>query len=537
MRRRKSGPHQLTITAAIGVRAHFWLWDVANGPGTYTVYVGDDGTVWDASLNQTNVSGNNNKFYRIQLLESKVSKSYDVWTRWGRVGESGQSAMLKTGSIDAAMKLFDKKFKDKSGLKFADRFNSPRPNKYTFVERNYEPDNSDVEPSTEDPKTELELDAARTPESKLAKPVQQLMELIFNPFYMNSVMQDLNYDARKLPLGKLSKRTLERGYLCLKELAALILTPDPALTVMEVNGQKNDLTNAYYSTIPHDFGRSRPRIIADADILKREIALLESLSDMKVAEEIMKEAKSKQAGPVVNPLDRQFEGLGLSEMTPLDPTSQEFKELQDYLVHTRASTHALRYEVEEIFRIERNGEFARFDKSPYGSLAADRRLLWHGSRTTNFGGILSQGLRIAPPEAPVSGYMYGKGVYMADMSSKSANYCFHQQSGGVGLLLLCEAELGKPLFELTNADYDAGEKAQKAGCLTTLGRGQAGPAKWKDAGCVHPTLEGTTMPDVSDPPASLTDGYLQYNEYIVYDVEQIRLRYLFRVKMEYSWGN
>lgn len=42
-------------------------------------------------------------------------------------------------------------------------------------------------------------------------------------------------------------------------------------------------------------------------------------------------------------------------------------------------------------------------------------LLWHGSRTTNFAGILSQGLRIAPPEAPVNGYMFGKGVYFADV--------------------------------------------------------------------------------------------------------------------------
>jgi len=29
----------------------------------------------------------------------------------------------------------------------------------------------------------------------------------------------------------------------------------------------------------------------------------------------------------------------------------------------------------------------------------------HGSRATNYGGILGQGLRIAPPEAPVNGYM------------------------------------------------------------------------------------------------------------------------------------
>ena len=32
----------------------------------------------------------------------------------------------------------------------------------------------------------------------------------------------------------------------------------------------------------------------------------------------------------------------------------------------------------------------------------------------------SSGLRIAPPEAPVTGYMFSKGVYFADMFSKSA---------------------------------------------------------------------------------------------------------------------
>lgn len=35
-------------------------------------------------------------------------------------------------------------------------------------------------------------------------------------------------------------------------------------------------------------------------------------------------------------------------------------------------------------------------------------LLWHGSRLTNFVGILGQGLRIAPPEAPATGYRFGK---------------------------------------------------------------------------------------------------------------------------------
>lgn len=197
---------------------------------------------------------------------------------------------------------------------------------------------------------------------------------------------------------------------------------------------KVDLSNAYFSTIPHNFGRNRPEPIVNQVQLRKEIGLIESLSDMKIAEEIMKEAKTSSESNV-HPLDRQYAGLGMSEMTALDPKSIEFTELSDYLHKSRGATHGLNYSIEDIFRIQRDGESERFETSAYGRMAADRRLLWHGSRTTNFGGILSQGLRIAPPEAPVSGYMFGKGVYLADMSSKSANYCVAGSSGNVGLLL------------------------------------------------------------------------------------------------------
>ena len=40
-----------------------------------------------------------------------------------------------------------------------------------------------------------------------------------------------------------------------------------------------------------------------------------------------------------------------------------------------------------------------------GLIYSYRMLLWHGSQLTNWVGIISQGLRIAPPEAPVTGYM------------------------------------------------------------------------------------------------------------------------------------
>ena len=69
-----------------------------------------------------------------------------------------------------------------------------------------------------------------------------------------------------------------------------------------------------------------------------------------------------------------------------------------------------------------------------------------------FSGILSQGLRIAPPEAPVTGYMFGKGVYFADMVSKSANYCQTTRTNNTGLLLLCDVALGN-MYDRNAADY------------------------------------------------------------------------------------
>lgn len=253
-------------------------------------------------------------------------------------------------------------------------------------------------------------------------------------------------------------------------------------------------SNLFYSYIPHNFGRNRPPQITSESMLKREIELLESLSDMRLTEEIMKETTKSSNGNNVHPIDQQFTSLGMTEVAPLNPKSKEFKELANYLCKSKGDSHPVTYKVEDIFRIERDGECDRSKLSEFGnSKNSDRRLLWHGSRTTNFGGILSRGLRIAPPEAPASGYMFGKGIYLADMSSKSANYCFADYSGNTGLLLLCEAELGRPMLELTTGDYMAGERAREVGAMTTWAKGMMAPLAWKDAGCVHKSLKGVSM--------------------------------------------
>ncbi|KAK4160598.1 putative poly polymerase 2 [Cladorrhinum sp. PSN259] len=502
---------------------------------TSTVYIDPAGVIYDASLNQTSASNNNNKFYRIQVL-ADPNGTYRTWTRWGRVGDYGQTQVAADGTVDAAVKMFEKKFKDKSGIAWAQRGNNPKPGKYAFIERNYSEESDD-----EDDEEHVKKEGAKEkepgwepPKSKLKPAVQSLMRLIFNQQFFNNAMSAMNYDANKLPLGKLSKATITRGFQALKDLSALLDDSDLATSEygMSFGNAVEHLSNSFYSLIPHDFGRSRPPVINDQQLLKKEIELLESLSDMKDAALIMKVDKASQ--DEVHQLDRQFQGLKMDEMEPLDRKSAEFKNLSEYLQNTKGETHHHNYTIDDIFRIERQGEKDRFDTGPYGKLDQNRRLLWHGSRATNFGGILSQGLRIAPPEAPVSGYMFDKGIYLADMASKSANYCCSYLSDNTALLLLCEAELGDPMQELIHSDRSAASKAKAQGMISTWGKGRMGPLKWKDAACVHPSLEGVSMPDTTvkpgDTPVS-NKATLYYNEYIAYDIAQVRLRYLFRVKM------
>lgn len=265
-------------------------------------------------------------------------------------------------------------------------------------------DESDDSNDSEDHQRQTEAGAGRErswspPKCTLEPQVKSLMELIFNQTYFEAAMISMRYDVNKLPLGKLSNTTISRGYQALKDLSAIIDNPASGHDVER-------LSNLYYSLIPHSFGRVRPPVIASFPHLKKEIELLDSLSDLKAADDIIK--AGREAHDTLHPLDSRFKSLGMQEMTPLARNTTEFLEIEQYLDKTCGQTHHFSYKVQDIFRIERDGELDRFRKSPFASIESDRRLLWHGSRATNFGGILSQGLRIAPPEAPVNGYMFDK---------------------------------------------------------------------------------------------------------------------------------
>jgi len=108
-----------------------------------------------------------------------------------------------------------------------------------------------------------------------------------------------------------------------------------------------------------------------------------------------------------DPLEAHYKSLK-TRIVPLDKSGDLYQMLEKYVKQTHDTAYFTNFDirVDDIFEIERENERARFN--PW-SKNDNKMLLWHGSRLTNWVGILSQGLRIAPPEAPKTGYRFGKG--------------------------------------------------------------------------------------------------------------------------------
>lgn len=188
--------------------------DRAVGSG-YNVYQD-----YDTKLMQTNITGTaqgNNKFYIIQVLEK--GGQYYNFTRWGRLGEEGQNKMEPCGPAAAAVKAFEKKFKDKS----ANNWNDVCNNSANFVKKDGK--------------------------------------------YGLVVVEDGEGGGDAL-LGKLSEEQIMKGKLVLDEIKALLDTSSSKSGFAKLSSQ-------FYSLIPTNTGRKAPPVIDNATLHGEKEALLD----------------------------------------------------------------------------------------------------------------------------------------------------------------------------------------------------------------------------------------------------------------------
>ncbi|XP_014310247.1 poly [ADP-ribose] polymerase 2 [Myotis lucifugus] len=305
--------------------------------------------VYDVMLNQTNLQFNNNKYYLIQLLEDDAQRNFSVWMRWGRVGKVGQhSLVVCSGDLNKAKEIFQKKFLDKTKNNWEDREKFKKvPGKYDMVQMDY-----------------------------------------------TTNTQDFSCGVSTLAgsAGKLTVAQIKAGYQSLKKIEDCIRAGQQGRALVEA-------CNEFYTRIPHDFGLRTPPLIRTEKELSDKIQLLEALGDIEIA---IKLVKTELQSPE-HPLDQHYKKLHCA-LHPLDHKSYEFKIISQYLQSTHAPTHSdYTMTLLDVFEVEKEGEKEAFKEDLH-----NRMLLWHGSRLSNWVGILSHGLQIAPPEAPITGYMVSR---------------------------------------------------------------------------------------------------------------------------------
>ncbi|XP_064633352.1 protein mono-ADP-ribosyltransferase PARP3-like [Lineus longissimus] len=466
---------------------------------------------YDCMLNQTNIGKNNNKYYVIQLLVG--GRNYYAWNRWGRVGESGANAIKGPFTdVNKAIKEFEKKFKDKTKNDWKNRDSfEPVAGKYSLIEM-ADDDGNDAAPSAPAAKSG---GIGKTKPCSLDATTQKLLNLILDTDMFKDAMKKFDIDVKKMPLGKLSKPQLAKGFECLEEMEEIIKKGKGKAKLTE-------LSSKFYTVVPHDFGRQRPPIIDDVETLQKKYDMLAVLGDIEIAQSMQKQKQktlSACKSDIPHPLDVNYELLKC-DLDVLDKKSKEFKVVDTYCKNTQGYRKVV---IDSVWKVNRHDEAKRI--AVHDKLG-NRKLLWHGTNVAVVAAILKTGLRIMPH----SGGRVGRGIYFASENGKSSGYVGTAPSNE-GIMFLNEVILGNE-HHITRDDHTL--KVAPSGSDSVIAMGWNEPDPKQDTSL---KLDGKAVVVPQGKPVK-RDAYYQkssfdQSEYLIYKESQQRIRYMILGKFSY----
>ena len=457
-----------------------------------------------------------NSFYKMTIVtvEKRTKTKYIMLWEYGRTGTSKRGHTYREATEpEAIIEEWGKKFAEMTGNDWADRTNfEKKPGKYFMTKLDDGNDESEENEAVQAKKEELAALEQETgaPEGiRLDERVCAFVEMVFDKDMMNSSMESMGVDVKKMPLGKIKTEQIKEGYLILSALSD-VLKSDDAQRLKKVK----DLSARFYTLIPHTFLGDIP-LIDTLEMVAEKVKLVDTMCDIEIAMKLLEQERKAKDQSKMQVLYEHYQKLH-TVLTPLDKQSERYKLLETYVKQSQEK--GSRIKLLDVLEVEREGETERF--VPHSD-DANRQLLWHGSRLTNYVGILSTGLRIAPPEAPASGYRFGKGIYFADCMSKSSMYTTVNKRHH-GVMLLCEVALGKPW----KTERDKYMEKPQPGSDSTFAMGMVCPNPDETV-----TLDdGLQVPLGHIVPSGLEQSWCTHDEFIVYDVARVRIRYVLMIQ-------
>lgn len=284
----------------------------------------------------------------------------------------------------------------------------------------------------------------------------------------------------KTPLGSLKSSQIIKGASVLKEIEDL-------LDGKASNSRLEMATNEFYSIIPTIFGTAL--IDYDTLLINSYTKLNEQKNLLGVMNSVLK-VKDNLNGT----LEEKYKALG-TLMSTLKKNTKEYKEIKTLIKGSHGYNHHFEIDVLDIYKVDNSANEPEFNPINVSTME-----LFHGTRNANILNILQGGLKIKPGSAVHTGSMFGQGIYFASSSSKSANYCRGfgnaQQVFKENYLFVCEVATGKI----------------------------------KDYTSAQPYL--TKSPSSYNSVKGKKGSSLLHDEYIVYNENQVRIRYIVEFKFK-----
>ncbi|XP_065900929.1 protein mono-ADP-ribosyltransferase PARP3-like [Dysidea avara] len=342
--------------------------------------------------------------------------------------------------------------------------------------------------------------------------------MIFDNDMFNNAMQKLELDTKKMPLGKLSKSQIAKGFEVLEEIEALLVNKSTN------RAKLSELSSRFYTIIPHDFGRKVPPVIDDEETLRKKFDMLLVLGDIEIAQSMQKDqqeaSQKEELEEVPHPLDINYELLQ-TILSHVDTKDENYKIIENYIKATEDKTWR-KVQLLDAWEVDRSGANTRFASHDH---LVNRRLLWHGTNVAVVAAILKSGLRIMPH----SGGRVGKGIYFTSENSKSAGYV-GTTNDSIGVMFLVEVALGRE--KRIDRDNHTLTKPPD-GYDSIVARGQTEPNPKDDKTILLENKQVTVPQGKPIPMATYCHSSFSQSEYLIYKESKCRLRYLLKMKFSY----
>ncbi|KAI9345692.1 ankyrin repeat-containing domain protein [Obelidium mucronatum] len=466
-----------------------------------------------------------NKFYIMQILYNHLQDIHFLFNKWGdssilrtngRNYDYGQFQKTPFNTKEECIKEFKKVFKSKTGNEWDSDF-VEKPGKYALVKTNKKRSIT-VKP----------IDYNGVPASTLPSTVGEVLRMFL---HVASLKSSGSSSDLALPFdGVLDAGVVNSAYDILltirqtfKEMDAKTkdtTTIPSAKELLALREKLVILSTDYYRLLPTREGQKGLKPILTAEDLSTEMIRVNNLRYYDTSLMLMFAANHNRL--IHNPVDYTCAALK-SHISPLLDGHEK-----DLIKKWIAQSNKEGIDILNILKVDRDGEAEAFE-GHHGN----KKLLFHGSKMSNMLGILKHGLQVAPVEAPVSGYMFGKGIYFADVFAKSWGYV-HDHIGtddtrAYGCMFICEVALGET-HDLEESDSTL--ETAKPGTSSTKGLGRNVPAPEGDITLLNENIKLplgslSTAPLRKDPETNKEiERVLNYNEYIVYNPAQVKIKYL-----------